>query len=87
MAAEKSTLARSIAEDNNAVLLIEDHWLSLLYPEQIFDIPGYFKYSTRLKRVMADHIHALLTLGLSLVLDFPGNTRSNVIGFVILMSD
>lgn len=75
MAAGKTTLAANLAEQYNAVLLCEDDWLSRLYPEEIQDIPGYIKYSTRLKTVMADHICALLARGLNVVLDFPANTR------------
>jgi len=74
MAAGKSTLARELAEKHAAVLLREDDWLAQLYPQQITDIPGYLKYSTRLKNLLSDHIQSLLAHGLSVVLDFPANT-------------
>ncbi len=75
MAAGKSTLARELAEKHNAILLREDHWLAQLYPEEIGDISGYLKYSFRLKNVLANHIQSLLSRGVSIVLDFPGNTK------------
>ena len=75
MAAGKSTLARRLAAEYNAVLLVEDEWLMRLYPEEIVDLAGYVKYSTRLKAALAGHITALLSRGVSVVLDFPGNTR------------
>ena len=75
MAAGKSTLARTLAEKNGGVLLREDHWLAQLYPEEITDIPGYLKYSSRLKNVFSSHIQALLAQGVSVILDFPGNTK------------
>ncbi|MEA5598036.1 ATP-binding protein [Rivularia sp. UHCC 0363] len=74
MASGKSTLARSIAEENNAVLIAEDDWLSKLYPEEINDFDDYLKYSPRLKAILVQHIQYLLLQGISIVLDFPGNT-------------
>ena len=41
MAAGKSTLAKTLAEKHNAILLVEDEWLSELYPEEITNIPDY----------------------------------------------
>lgn len=76
MAAGKSTLSRELAERENAVLLVQDEFLERLFPGEIVDIPGFVKYSSRLKDALAPHICALLTKGVSVVLDFPGNTRS-----------
>jgi predicted kinase len=75
MAAGKSTLAAALAKDNHAILLIEDDWLSHLYPEEISDIQTYIGYSARLKNILSDHVVSLLSHGLSVVLDFPANTR------------
>ena len=74
MASGKSTLTRSLAEENNAVLICEDIWLSKLYSEEINDFDDYFKYSSRLKIILSQHIQHLLLQGVSIVLDFPGNT-------------
>lgn len=74
MAAGKSTLARELAERENAVLLVQDEFLEKLYPGEITDVPGYVKYSSRLKDALAPHICSLLGKGITVVLDFPGNT-------------
>jgi len=76
MAAGKSTLARELAERENAVLLVQDELLDTLFPGEITDIPGFVKYSSRLKDALAPHICALLAKGISVVLDFPGNTKA-----------
>lgn len=76
MASGKSTLARTLAEENNAVLISEDIWLSKLYSEEINDFSDYLKYSSRLKAILLPHIQHLLLQSVSIVLDFPGNTPS-----------
>ena len=75
MAAGKSTLAIELAKDNNAILLIEDDWLSHLYPDKISDIQDYIRYSVRLKNLVSGHVVSLLSHGVSVVLDFPANTK------------
>ncbi|WP_059002078.1 AAA family ATPase [Leptolyngbya sp. NIES-2104] len=75
MAAGKSTLAREIAQRENAVLIVQDEWLEQLFPDEIMNIPDFVKYSSRLQNVLTRHITALLSQGVSVVLDFPGNTR------------
>ena len=76
MAAGKSTLARDLAEREQAVLLVQDQFLDRLYPDEIVDIPGFVKYSSRLKNALEPHVCALLAKGVSVVLDFPGNTKA-----------
>ncbi len=76
MAAGKSTLARDLAERERAVLLVQDQFLDRLYPDEIVDIPGFVKYSSRLKNALEPHVCALLAKGVSVVLDFPGNTKA-----------
>jgi predicted kinase len=76
MAAGKSTLARDLAQRENAVLLVQDDFLDSLFPGEITDIPGFVKYSSRLKKALAPHICALLSKGIPVVLDFPGNTKT-----------
>jgi len=74
MAAGKTTLARRLADEYNAVLVCEDIWLQRLYPEEITDFDSYLKYSARLKSVVGPHVEALLKQGVSIVLDYPANT-------------
>jgi predicted kinase len=75
MAAGKSTYARQLAQTKNAVLLIQDEFLDTLYPDEIRSIQDFVKYSARVKDALSLHIQELLTRGVSVVLDFPGNTR------------
>ncbi|MFV2056391.1 MAG: AAA family ATPase [Thiohalomonadales bacterium] len=74
MAAGKSTLAKDLAKKEKAILVSEDDWLINLYPGEIIDIAGYVEYSTRLKNICSKHIESVLSQGVSVVLDFPGNT-------------
>ena len=76
MAAGKSTLSRELAKRENAVLLCEDEFLVTLYPGEIVTLTDYVRCSTRIRSALAPHIRALLSRGVSVVLDFPGNTRT-----------
>lgn len=76
MAAGKSTLARDLAQRERAVLLREDEFLGRLFPGEITSIQAYVTCSSRLKNALAPHICALLSMGISVVLDFPGNTKA-----------
>ena len=75
MAAGKSTFARDLAVRENAVLLVQDDFLNVLFSGEITDIPGFVKCSSRLKNALTPHVCALLSKGISVVLDFPGNTK------------
>ena len=75
MAAGKSTCARELARIKNAVLLVQDEFLSALYPDEILVIPDFVRCSARLRNALSTHIHELLSKGVSVVLDFPANTR------------
>ena len=76
MAAGKSTYARELAREQNALLLVQDEFVAALFPGAITDIPSFVKYSGRLRHALSDHICDLLSHGMSVVLDFPGNTRN-----------
>jgi len=75
MAAGKSTLARQLASREDAVLLVEDEFLERLFRGQITDLAAYVTYSSRIREALAPLIGALLAKGVSVVLDFPANTR------------
>jgi len=75
MAAGKSTYAKDLARAKNAVLIVQDEFLGTLYPGEIRDIPDFVKYSARLRQALSGHIRHLLSQGVSVALDFPGNTR------------
>lgn len=76
MAAGKSTLARELAAQENAVLLVQDEFLTHLFPGEIVELPDFVKCSSRLRNALGPHIGALLSKGISVVLDFPGNTKA-----------
>ncbi len=76
MAAGKSTYAGGLARAKNAVLLIQDEFLDALYPGEIRSIQDFVKYSARVRDALSPHIRDLLSRGVSVVLDFPGNTRA-----------
>lgn len=81
MAAGKSTRAVQLAQEYDAILLCEDEWLGKIYPEEIKTFEDYIKYSRRLKNILKSHVQHLLESGLSVVLDFPGNTIAQRIWF------
>ncbi len=76
MAAGKSTLAKQLAARERAVILNQDELLDRLFPGEVIDVPSYLKCSSRLNSAIGPIVGSLLTLGTSVVLDFPGNTRS-----------
>lgn len=76
IAAGKSTLAGTLAAEPNTVLISEDHWLSSLYPCEIQNLEDYARCTARLRDAIRPHVVALLSEGLSVVMDFPANTIS-----------
>jgi len=76
MAAGKSTLARDLANRENTVLLVQDDFLDALFPGEITDIQGFVKCSSRFKNALTPLVCALLSKGISVVLDFPANTKA-----------
>lgn len=75
MGAGKSTLAREMASTEQAILLSEDEWLKSLYSDEIKNFEDYIKYSSRLKPLLKQHVQNILRRGISVVMDFPGNTE------------
>ncbi len=76
MAAGKSTFARELARTTGAVLLVQDDCLGALYPGEIREISDFVKCSARLRDALSPLICDLLSRGISVVLDFPGNTKT-----------
>ena len=75
IAAGKSTLAAELGALPGSVIVSEDHWLARLYPGEQNSLADYLRNSTRLRSAMGPHLVALLRAGISVVLDFPANTR------------
>jgi predicted kinase len=76
-AAGKSTLAARLAQGDLTLCISEDNWLATLYKDQMHSLQDYVLFSARLRQAMAPHIIELLQTGVSVVLDFPANTRDN----------
>lgn len=76
MAAGKSTHAKELAKAKSAVIFVQDEILDALYPGEIRDVEDFEKYSARVRGMLSPHIAELLLRGVSVVLDFPGNTRT-----------
>jgi predicted kinase len=75
MASGKSTLARQLTERENAVMLSQDALLDALFPNLIVNVASYIEYSGRINKTIAPLIVGILSKGVSVVLDFPANTR------------
>lgn len=50
--------------------------MASLYPGEIHSLTDYASRAARVRTVLTEHIRALLTAGISVVLDFPFNTAS-----------
>lgn len=74
IAAGKTTLSNQLGEGANTIVVREDHWLARLYPGEQNTLADYVRNSTRLRGAMAGLLVDLLRTGMSVVLDFPGNT-------------
>jgi predicted kinase len=74
IASGKSTLANELGAGPGTIVVREDHWLAGLYPGEQNTLADYARNSTRLRDAMAGLLVDVLRNGLSVVLDFPGNT-------------
>jgi predicted kinase len=75
MAAGKSTLARRLAEQRQSILLVQDVFLEHLFPGDVKDVASYVLFASRIADVVQPLVCDLLTRGLSVILDFPANTK------------
>ena len=76
MGSGKSRLAEQIAKDENAVLISEDDLLSKLYANKVKSVSDYKQYSDKLKLVVRNVTQQILNKGITVVLDFPANTKN-----------
>ena len=75
--AGKTTLARAIGERERAVVFGEDEWLATLATERITSLSQYIESVARVRRGIGPLATRLLSLGVSVVFDFAGNTPSH----------
>ena len=87
MGSGKSTYSKKLSQEIDAIYLSEDDWLSKLYPDEMNNFKDYLKYSSRLKDLIQSHIIDMLVSGLTVVLDFPGNTKQQRYWFKELFSN
>jgi predicted kinase len=76
IAAGKTTLARELAARPSTILISEDHWTSKLFADDLKTIDDYSRLSARLRSAMGPHVVDILSIGVSVVLDFPANIAS-----------
>jgi predicted kinase len=72
IAAGKTTLARRLTAEHQAVLFCEDVWLAKL-SDGISSFDDYLKWSSRCRSLMGPLIVDILKAGTPVVLDFAGN--------------
>ena len=77
IASGKSTLSAKLGASPNTVIISEDHWLAVLFGNEMQSISDYVQFSAKLRNAMKPHLVSLLKAGLSVVLDFPANTQTN----------
>ena len=75
MGAGKSTCSKRLTNDNQAVLISEDEWLSAHYPDQIKNFEDYLTYSALIKPFVKSHVQNILKTASNVVMDFPANTK------------
>ena len=76
MGAGKSTLAKKLTYENDAILISEDDLLLKLYAGKVKSVTDYKYYSDTLKPVIYEMSQQILKKGVNVVLDFPANTES-----------
>lgn len=77
IASGKSTLAKSLEIENNALVLSEDQWLARLYPGEIKSVADYVRCAHQIRAVVGPLVIDLLKAGVNVVLDFPANTTKD----------
>lgn len=77
IASGKSTLAERLAATPGTLIISEDRWLAALYGDRMFSVADYVECASKLRSAMQPHLVSLLRAGISVILDFPANTRTN----------
>ena len=75
--AGKSTLAKALAEQDQAILICEDVWLARLFGDQMKSFDDYLACARRLRSVVGPLVVDLLNAQQNIVLDFPANTKAS----------
>jgi predicted kinase len=71
---QEPTKAEAIANETKVILISEDDWLAVIYPNLITTIEDYKKYSDLLKPQIRKLTQSILQIGQDVLLNFPANT-------------
>jgi predicted kinase len=74
IAAGKSTLSARLGAAPATIVVVQDHWMARLWPDELRSVADYGRHVARLRAAMGPHVVELLRSGLSVVLDWPANT-------------
>jgi len=74
MGAGKSTTSQDVSKNTNAVLISEDEWLGAIFPDLIYSLEDYLKFSNILKPQIKNLVQSILRTGTNVVMDYPANT-------------
>ena len=74
IASGKTTAARALAANFNAVMICEDEWLARLFDEAL-TLEQYLERRTRIRSILEVQVPQILSAGVPVVFDFAGNTR------------
>jgi predicted kinase len=77
IAAGKSSLAATLGAAPLTVVISEDKWTAPLFGAEMATVEDYVRCAARLRAAMGPHLVDLLRAGVSVVLDYPANTRAN----------
>jgi len=69
-------LATQLCQQENSVLIAQDPLMAALYPENR-TIEDYLRTQPLLRNAIKTHIIELLKKGMSVILDFPANTKTS----------
>jgi predicted kinase len=75
VASGKSTHAARLGAAPATLVVTQDAWMAALYRDDLRSVADYVRLVPRLQAAMGPHIADLLSAGLSVVLDWPANTR------------
>lgn len=76
IASGKSTLAARLAQAPATLLISQDRLMATLYPEENRTVADYIRLVPRLRDALTPLLIDVLRSGISLVLDWPANTRA-----------
>jgi predicted kinase len=77
IAAGKSSLAATLGDAPLTVVVSEDKWTAPLFGAEMATVEDYVRCAAKLRAAMGPHLVDLLRAGVTVVLDYPANTRAN----------